>query len=69
MEHRNNVNLSLFIQFAKVNNNHKMNEKRRQEYQIMDPEYETGEINDHILELYLRQFCCLIFAPSDKAFS
>ena len=46
-----------------------MNEKRRQEYQIMDPEYETGEINNHILELYLRQFCCLIFAPSDKAFS
>ena len=69
MEHRNNVNLSLFIQFVKVNNNHKMNEKRRQEYQIMDPEYETGEINNHILELHLRQFCCLIFAPSDKAFS
>ena len=26
MEHRNNVNLSLFMQLAKVNN-HKMNEK------------------------------------------
>ena len=27
MEHRNNVNLSLFIQLAKVNNN-KINEKK-----------------------------------------
>ena len=27
MEHRNNVNLSLFIKLAKVNN-HKMNEKK-----------------------------------------
>ena len=27
MNHRNNVNLPLFIQLAKVNNNHKMNEK------------------------------------------
>ena len=60
MEHRNNVNLSLFIQLAKVNN--KMNEKRSQEYQSMDPEYVTGQINSHILELLLRQFCCLIFA-------
>ena len=39
MEHRNNVNLSLFIQLVKVN---KMNRKRSQEYQIMDPEYVTG---------------------------
>ena len=62
MEHRNNVNLSLFIQLAKVNN--KMNEKRSQEYQSMDPEYVTGQINSHILELLLRRFCCLIFAPS-----
>ena len=31
MEHRNNVNLSLFIQFTKVNN-HKMNEKGSHEY-------------------------------------
>ena len=76
MEHRNNVNLSLFIQLAKVNN--KMNEKRSQEYQSMDPEYVTGQINSRILELLLRRFCCLIFAPflknlnmlySDKAFS
>ena len=65
MEHRNNVNLSLFIQLAKVNN--KMNEKRSQEYQSMDLEYVTGKINSHILELLLRQFCCLIFAPSQKS--
>ena len=51
MEHRNNVNLSLFIQLAKVNN--KMNEKRSQEYQSMDPEYVTGKINSRILELLL----------------
>ena len=66
MKHRNNVNLSLFIQLTKVNNN-KMNEKRSQEYQSMDPEYVTGQINSHILELLLRQFCCLIFAPSQKS--
>ena len=61
MAHRNNVNLSLFIQLAKVNNNnHKMNEKRSQKYQIMDPQYVTGQINSHILEL----FCCLICATS-----
>ena len=40
MEHRNNVNFSLFIQLANVNN--KMNRKTSQEYQIMDPEYVTG---------------------------
>ena len=66
MEHRNNVNLSLFIQLAKVSN-HKMNEKRSHEYQSMDPEYVTGQINSCILELLLRQFCCLIFAPSQKS--
>ena len=65
MKHRNNVNLSLFIQLAKVNN--KMNEKRSQEYQSMDPEYVTRQINSRILELLLRQFCCLIFAPSQKS--
>ena len=64
MEHRNNVNLPLFIQLAKVNNN-KMNEKRSQEYQSMDPQYVTGQINSHILELLLRRFC-LIFALSQK---
>ena len=31
MEYRTNINLSLFIQLAKVNNN-KMNEKRIEEY-------------------------------------
>ena len=66
MEHRTNINLSVFIQLAKVSNN-KMNEKRIQEYQSMDPEYVTGEINSRILELLLRQFCCLIFAPSQKS--
>ena len=45
-------------------NNNKMNEKRSQEYQSMDPQYVTGQINSCILELLLRQFCCLIFAPS-----
>ena len=57
MEHRNNVKLSLFIQLAKVNNN-KMNEKRSQKYQRMDPEYVTDQINSRILELLLRRFCC-----------
>ena len=66
MEHRNNVKLSLFIQLAKVNNN-KMNEKRSQKYQSMDPEYVTGKINSRILELLLRRFCRLIFAPSRKS--
>ena len=65
MEHRNNVNLSLFMQLAKVNNN-KMNEKRSQEYQSMDPEYVTEQINISVLELLLRRFC-LIFAPSQKS--
>ena len=66
MEHRNNVNLSLFIQLAKVNN-YKMNKKTSQEYQSMDPEYLTGQINSHIEELLLRRFCCLIFAPSQES--
>ena len=43
MEHRNNVNLWLFIQLAKVNNN-EINEKKSQEYQSMNPEYVTGQI-------------------------
>ena len=55
MEHRSNVNLSLFIQLVKVNNNK------------MDPEYETGQINSLILELLLRRFCCLILASSQKS--
>ena len=44
--------------------NNIMNEKRSQEYQSMDPKYVTGKINSHILELILRQFCHMIFAPS-----
>ena len=51
--------------WPKVNN--KMNEKRSQEYQSMDPEYVTGQINSHILEPLFRRFCCLIFAPSQKS--
>ena len=43
--------------------NNKMNEKRSQKYQSMGPEYVTGQINSHILELLSRQFC-LIFALS-----
>ena len=66
MEHSNNVNLSVFIQLAEVNSN-KMNEKRSQEYQNMDPEYVSGQINSRIQELLLRRLCCLIFAPSQKS--
>ena len=33
----------------------------------MDPEYVTGQINGHILELPSGWFCCLIFAPSQKS--
>ena len=49
------------------NVNNKMNEKRNQEYQSMDLEYVTGQINSHILEPLFRRFCCLIFAPSQKS--
>ena len=48
--------------WQKVNN--KLNEKKSQEYQSMGPVYVTGQTNSHILELILRQFGCLIFAPS-----
>ena len=47
--------------------NNKINEKRSQECQSMDPEYVTGEINSRILEVLLRRFCRLIFAPSRKS--
>ena len=33
-----------------------MNEKRSQDYQSMDPENVTGQINSHILELLLDDF-------------
>ena len=49
--------------------NSKMNEKRSQEYQSMEPEYVSGQINIHIQELLLRWFYCLIFAPSRTCFS
>ena len=45
----------------------KIKVKRSQEYQSMGPEYVTGKINCHILELFLRRFCCLVFAPSQKS--
>ena len=51
MEHRNNVDLSLFMQLAKVSNN-KMNEKRSHEYQSMDPEYVTGQRNNRFWSLF-----------------
>ena len=45
----------------------KMNENRSQEYQSMDPECVTGKINSCILQLLLRQFCCIIFSPPRKS--
>ena len=56
-EHRNNVNPS--YNWKKFNN--KMNEKRSQEYQSMDPEYVTEQINSHILELLLDDFVVWFF--------
>ena len=34
----------------------------------MDPECVTRKINSRILELLLRQFCRLIFPPSQKSY-
>ena len=65
MEHRNNVNLAYSNNWQKFN--YKMNEKRSQEYQSMDPEYVTGKINTCIVEHLLRRFCCLTSAPSQKS--
>ena len=53
-------------QYNWQNFNNKRNEKRSQEYQRMYPEHVTVSINSRILELPLRQFCCLNFAPSGK---
>ena len=50
-----------------LNNNHKMNLKKPQDYQSMDPEYVTRQINSRILELLLKRFYCLIFGPSQKS--
>ena len=47
--------------------NNKINEKRSQDYQSMDPEYVTGQINSPILELLFKRFCYLIFLPSRKS--
>ena len=60
-------NIETMLTFPYSYNWQKLNEKRSQEYQIMDPEYVTGQINSRILEFVLRQFCCLIFAPSRKS--
>ena len=50
------LTLSYLYNWQKFNN--KINEKRSQEYQSMDPEYVvTGQINSRVLELLLRQFC------------
>ena len=54
MEHRSNVNISLCKQLAKVNN--KMNEKRSQEYQSMDTEYITGQINSRFSVFFWEDF-------------
>ena len=44
-----------------------MNKKISQEYQDIDPESVTGKINSRTLELLLRRFCRLIFAPYPKS--
>ena len=56
------LTFSYLYKWQKFNN--KTNEKRSQEYQTIDPEYVTGQINSRILELLFRQFSRLIFAPS-----
>ena len=58
------LTLSHSYNWQKFNNN--KNEKRSQEYQSMDPEYVTGQINSCFLELLLRRFCCLIFCTISK---
>ena len=51
--------LTLPYSYHLQNFNNKMNEKRSQEYQSVEPEYVTRQINSHILELLLRRFFCL----------
>ena len=58
--------LTLHYSYNSQKYNNKMNEKRSQEHQSINPEYVTGEINSRSLELLLRPFCRLIFAPSRK---
>ena len=63
MEHRNNVNFSLFIQLAK--SQQPQNEwKKKPGVSEYGPWHVTGKINSCILELVLRWLCCLIFALS-----
>ena len=64
-EIQKHVNPSLFIQLAKVQQQSKL--KRSQEHQSMDPEYVAEQIDSRILELLLKRFCRLIFAPSRKS--
>ena len=46
--------------------NFKMNKKRSQEYQSIDFEYVTEQIDSRIQELLWRRFCRLIFVPLRK---
>ena len=64
MEQRAMLTFPYSYNWQKFNN--KMNERRSQEYQSMNPEHVTGQINSCILELLLRCFCRLILAPSRK---
>ena len=59
--------LTLPYPYTWQKSNNKMNEKKSQEYQSMDPEYVTGKINSRILDLLLRRFCYMIFVPSWKS--
>ena len=60
----NNVNSSLFMQLAKIKQQNEWKKKpRASEY---GPWILTGQVNSYIQELLLRQFCSLIFAPSEK---
>ena len=55
MEHRDNVNPSLYsYNWQKLNK--KMNEKRNQKYQSMDREYITWQINCRILKIFWDNF-------------
>ena len=53
MEHRETM-LTFPCSYNWQKFNNKMNKKRTQEYQIMVPEYVTGQVNSRILELLLR---------------
>ena len=59
--------LTVPYSYNRPNFNNKIKEKRNQEYQRMDPEYVNGQNNSRILELLLRRFSRLIFAPPWKS--